>query len=110
MVCVHARVSVHMLMGMCVTHLHTLWNTEVCVHEYVCTHMNTCAHARACVQCVCVCVTLGSSEWSLGASNNGFGKPLLPVWIPGWRREAAVGRADFVAWLHVRVSTWVCFN
>ena len=58
MVCVHARVSVHMLMGMCVTHLHTLWNTEVCVHEYVCTHMNTCAHACACVQCVCVCASL----------------------------------------------------
>jgi hypothetical protein len=24
--------------------------------------------------------------------------------------EPLFARADFVAWLHVRVSTWVCFN
>lgn len=92
MVCV--SVCMHVSMGICVTHLHT----DLCgtlVYVYVC--MNTCVHCRI----------ARAYPW---CQEQQLWKPPLPVWIPGRRREAAVGRADFVAWLHVRVSTWVCFN
>lgn len=45
-----------------------------------------------------------------GANNINFGN------VPGLHSSEAgegellFGRSDFVAWLHVHVSTWVCFN
>lgn len=98
--CVHACVHRYM----CVVYLHTHLcgaAMNVCVYEHVCT--------CTCLACKCVC-PVGSYKQSLGANNSSFGNLPCLCGSRAGEEKLLLGRADFVAWLHVRVSTWVCFN
>lgn len=93
MLCAQARVSpcVHMCTGVCAS--------------------RTCTHVWAEHACMPVCeCAVGPCEQSLGTSNGSSAH--LPCLCASRAADGKLlsGRADFVAWLHMRVSTWVCFN
>lgn len=84
------------------------------VHVHVQTFVQSvheCVYKQAhtCLVCKCMC-TMGSYMQSFGANNNGFGNLSCLYGFQAGGEKRLLGKADFVAWLHVHVSSWVCFN
>lgn len=84
--------------------LHTcVWSKNECV----CVHGHTCACAGLVYKPVC---PVGLYKRKPGTNNSSFGNLPCRCGSQAGEKKLQLGRADFVAWLHVRVSTWVCFN
>lgn len=105
-VCVHACASVylHAYAGIGVSHP----CTHVCGER---AGMSVCMNTRVSAQALRTSVCLvGSGKHSLGASSSSFGNLPRPYGSQAGEEKLLLGRTDFVAWLHMHVSTWVCFN
>lgn len=96
----------HVCRYVCVTPAHMFVQS---MRECVCVHALH-LHVRACIlvyKCVCM---VGAYVPNFGANNKSSGSFRGLCGSQAGGEALLSGRADFVAWLHVRVSTWVCFN